>query len=140
MTTIHRLFEAQVQRQPEAIALRLSSFHPAESHPAALSYEELNRWANRLAHHLQRLGVGPETLVGVCLEPSLERVVALLAILKAGGAYLPLDPAYPASRLAFMLADSGAPFLLTQTHLLDRLPPHTAQVITLDLNDSLLDG
>ena len=87
-----------------------------------LSYAALDAHANRLAHHLQSLGVGPETMVGLCVERSPEMVVGLLGILKAGGAYLPLDPNYPRERLAFMLADAGAPVLVTQQALLDRLP------------------
>ena len=87
-----------------------------------LSYAALDAHANRLAHHLQSLGVGPETMVGLCVERSPEMVVGLLGILKAGGAYLPLDPNYPRERLAFMLADAGCPVLVTQSALLDRLP------------------
>src|SRR5262249_56972135 len=86
--------------------------------------------ANQLAHHLRTLGVGPETVVGLCLERSLEMVVGLLGILKAGGAYLPLDPSYPAQRLAFMLADSGAQLLLTTSAL--GLSQPGARVIELD--------
>ena len=93
--------------------------------------------ANQLAHHLRALGVGPETVVGLCLERSLEMIVGLLGILKAGGAYLPLDPAYPHERLAFMLADAGAPVLLTQSALLDRLPAHgsTASCASMPMAD-----
>ena len=87
-----------------------------------LTYRELNARANRLAHHLRGLGVGPDVLVGVCLRALLELVVALLAVLKAGGAYVPLDPAYPAERLAYMLADAGAPVLLTQHRCAARCP------------------
>ena len=87
-----------------------------------LTYAALDAHANRLAHHLQSLGVGPETMVGLCVERSPEMVVGLLGILKAGGAYLPLDPNYPRERLAFMLADAGCPVLVTQAALLDRLP------------------
>ena len=99
--TLPALFEAQVARTPEAVAVVCGA--------EALSYGELNARANRLAHHLIGLGIGPEVLVGVCLERSAEMVVALLAILKAGGAYLPLDPEYPEARLAFMLRDAQAP-------------------------------
>ncbi|MDT0478577.1 AMP-binding protein, partial [Streptomyces sp. DSM 41014] len=86
-----------------------------------LSYAQLNARANQLAHYLRTLGVGPETLVGVCLDRGLDMIVSLLAVLKAGGAYVPLDPQYPAERLALMLADTAAPVLLTQSSLRDRL-------------------
>jgi amino acid adenylation domain-containing protein len=100
------LLEAQVERTPEAVALVFED--------SQLTYRELNHRANRLAHHLRRLGVEPESLVGVCMERSLEMMVGILGVLKAGGAYVPLDPAYPPERLAFMLEDSQAPVLLTQ--------------------------
>ena len=106
---IHQLFETQVERTPDAVALVYED--------TQLTYRELNRQANQLAHYLQQLGVKPETLVGLCLERSLEMIVGLLGILKAGGAYVPLDPAYPPERLAFMLADAGVSVLLTQRHL-----------------------
>ncbi|HEX7242821.1 MAG TPA: amino acid adenylation domain-containing protein, partial [Longimicrobiaceae bacterium] len=116
-------FEAQAARTPEAVAVVFE----AES----LSYGALNARANRLAHHLRGLGVGPEVRVAVCVERSLEMVVGLLGILKAGGAYVPLDPAYPAERLAYMLADSGAPVLLTQEELRGALPvPEGMRVLT----------
>ncbi len=99
---------------------------------AAMSYGELNARANQVAHHLQHMGVGPEVLVGICMERSLDFIVALLGVLKAGGAYVPLDPAYPAERLAFMLSDSNAPVLLTQEKLLAILPESNAQVVCLD--------
>ena len=97
-------------------------FHPPSSilHPQSLTYAELNERANRLAHHLRRLGVGPDVVVGLCLERSLELLVALLGVLKAGGAYLPLDPSYPPERLTFMLEDSRAAVLITTTD--DRRP------------------
>ena len=85
-----------------------------------LCYGELDRRANQLAHHLRALGVGPETVVGLCLARSLDLIVGLLGILKAGGAYLPLDPDYPRERLAFMLADAGARVLITHARSLDR--------------------
>ncbi len=93
-TTLVELFECQVEKSPETPAVVMGE--------ASLSYGELNVRANQLAHHLIGLGVGPETLVGVCLERSLELVVSLLGVLKAGGAYVPLDPSYPQARLAYM--------------------------------------
>ena len=93
---IHQLFEAQVKRTPEATAVMFER--------EKLSYRELNAKANQLAHHLRALGIGPESLVGICLERSLEMIVGIMAILKAGGAYVPLDPAYPKERLASMLS------------------------------------
>ena len=122
--TLHGLIEAQAQRTPQAAAL----FFEGQS----LSYQRLDHRANRLANHLQAQGVGPGTLVGVCMERSPEMVVALLGILKAGGAYVPLDPDYPAERLAFMMADAAVPVLLTQERLLAQLPPHAARVWCLD--------
>ena len=93
---------------------------------------ELDARANQLAHHLRGLGVGPEVIVGLCVERSLEMLVGLIGILKAGGAYLPLDPAYPQERLAFMLDDAGAPLLITQAALRERIPRHDADLIRLD--------
>ncbi|HSN99666.1 MAG TPA: condensation domain-containing protein, partial [Candidatus Nanopelagicales bacterium] len=104
---VHALFEAQVERTPEAVAL--------VSEHRRLSYRELDQHANRLAHHLRAMGVGPETLVGVSMERTPEMVIALLGILKAGGAYVPLDPAYPRERLEFMLEDTRAPVVVTQS-------------------------
>ncbi|MBW4617799.1 MAG: amino acid adenylation domain-containing protein [Cyanosarcina radialis HA8281-LM2] len=121
---IHQLFERQVEKTPEAIALIFENQH--------LTYRELNERANRLAHHLQQLGVESDVLVGLCVDRSLDMVVGILAILKAGGAYVPLDPTYPQERLAFMLADSQVPVLLTQSHLIPTLPEHNAQVVCLD--------
>jgi amino acid adenylation domain-containing protein len=121
---IHELFEAQVKRTPDAVAVVFED--------GCLSYDALSRRANKLAHHLQGLGVGPEVLVGIYVERSPEMLVGLLATLKAGGAYIPLDPVYPQERLAFMLKDTRAPVLLTQRHLLDKLPAHQAQIVCLD--------
>lgn len=111
----HELVEAQAACTPDAVALVYED--------QQLTYHEFNRRANQLAHHLQKMGVGPEVLVGICMERSLEMIVALFAILKAGGAYLPLDPSYPKERLAFMLQDSEAALLLTQ----ERLEPSASE-------------
>ncbi len=121
---VHQLFEEQVDRTPDAVALVFKD--------GKLTYAELNARANQLAHYLRGVGVGPESLVGLYVERSLEMVVALLGILKAGGAYVPLDPAYPRERLAFMLEDTMAPVLLTQQRLLAGLPQHSARVVCLD--------
>jgi len=121
---IHQLFEAQVQRTPEATAVVFEA--------QRLTYAELNARANRLAHHLRTLGVGPEVLVALAMERSLDLVVGLLGILKAGGAYVPLDPSYPAERLAFMLTDTRAPVLLTQQRLLGQLPAYAGHTVCLD--------
>ncbi|MEH2381698.1 MAG: amino acid adenylation domain-containing protein [Nostoc sp.] len=121
---IHQLFEEQVERTPLAVAVVFEN--------QQLTYQQLNQRANQLAHHLQTLGVGPEVLVGICVERSIEMVVGLLGILKAGGAYVPLDPNYPQERLSYMLADSQLPILLTQQHLLKQLPEHQTQIISLD--------
>ena len=93
---------------------------------------ELDARANQLAHHLRARGVGPEVVVGLCIERSPEMIVGLLGILKAGGAYLPLDPAYPHERLAFMIEDAGAPVLVTQAQLRNRIPQHGNHIIRLD--------
>jgi len=121
---IHTLFEAQVKQTPDAIAVRFGN--------RQLTYLELNRWANRLAHHLCKHGVGPETRVGICLERDVEMVLGLLGILKAGGSYVPLDPEYPRERIGFMLQDSQAAVLLTQRKFVESLPEHEARVIYLD--------
>jgi len=120
----HQLFEAQVEQAPDAVAVVFEE--------EQLTYRELNARANQLAHYLQALGVGPEVLVGICVERSLDMVVGLLGILKAGGAYVPLDPAYPQERLAFMLKDASVSVLLTQTRLVESLPQHQAPVVGLD--------
>jgi len=121
---LHQLVEEQVARAPDAVALVYED--------RRLSYRALDARADALARRLGELGVGPDILVGICAERSLELVVGLLAILKAGGAYVPLDPTYPRERLAFMTEDAGAPVLLTQEHLRDVLPEHSATTVTLD--------
>ena len=106
---IHQLFEAQVEQTPDNIAVTFEN--------ESLTYQELNEKANQLAHYLQSIGVKPETLVGICLEPSLQMLISLLAILKVGGAYLPLDPNYPEKRLDFMVDDSGIDYLIGSSEL-----------------------
>ena len=127
---IHQLFEEQVLRQPQAVALVYEG--------QQLSYGELNGRANQLAHWLRGQGVGPDTLVAICLERSLEMVVGLLGILKAGGAYLPLDPAYPPARIAYMLEDAGPAVVLTQARLLSSLPQTRARILALDRDWQLI--
>ncbi len=122
---IHQLFEAQVQRSPDHIAVIYQN--------EQLTYRELNWLANQLGHYLQTLGVGPEVLVGICVERSLEMIVGLLGILKAGGAYIPLDPGYPAQRLSFILQDTKVSILLTQEQLRPKLPKCEARLISLDV-------
>ncbi len=122
--SVTELFEAQVALHPEKTAVVFGS--------QRLTYAELNERANQLAHGLRALGVGPDVLVGLCLERSLEMITGILGILKAGGAYVPMDPAYPAERLAFMLQDANCPILLTQQKLLDRLPLGPSNIICLD--------
>lgn len=121
---LHERFEAQVARDPQAVALSCDG--------QSLSYGELNRRANRVAHRLRELGIRPDTLVGLCAERSFDLVVGLIGILKAGGAYLPIDLAYPAERIAFMLEDAQAPVILTQRELLSRLPVHGATTLCID--------
>lgn len=123
-TSIVALFEAQVERTPDAVAFTCGS--------ETLTYSQLNAQANQRARYLRQLGVGPETLVGVCIDRSFELVVALLAIFKAGGAYVPLDPDYPPDRLSYMLADSRAPVLLGTRASLERFPSSNALVVPLD--------
>ena len=121
---IQELFEEQVERTPDAVAVIFEE--------RQLTYMELNSRANQLAHYLRKHGVGPDILVGICIERSLEMVVGILGILKAGGAYVPLDPTYPKERLVFMLEDAAAPIILTQSRLSDRLPRHRGLSICLD--------
>lgn len=121
---VHQLFEARAARNPNATAVVFEN--------EQLDYCELNRRANQLAHHLLKLGVGPDVLVAICVERSLNMVVGLLGILKAGGAYVPLDPAYPDERLSFMLEDAKVSVLLTQSGLVERLPQRGTRVVCLD--------
>ncbi|WP_133979174.1 non-ribosomal peptide synthetase, partial [Pseudomonas inefficax] len=129
--SIHQLIEAQVFATPDAPALAFGE--------QILSYAELNRRSNRLAHKLREQGVGPDVLVGIAMERSLEMVIGLLGIVKAGGAYVPLDPEYPQDRLSYMFEDSGIALLLTQSHLHEALPI-PAGLRSLDLDTENFDG
>jgi len=121
---IHQLFESQVERTPDTVAVVFED--------EQLTYRELNARANQLAHYLRQLGIKPEFLVGICLERSLDMIIGLLGILKAGGAYVPLDPAYPKERLAFILQDACPSVLLTQQNLAAQLVEYRARVVCLD--------
>jgi hypothetical protein len=121
---VHELFEEQVERTPEAVAVVFED--------EQLSYGELNRRANQLGHYLRGMGVGPEVRVGLCVERSLEMVIGILGVLKAGGAYVPLDPGYPAERLAYMLEDSQVPVLLTQGSVAEVLGGYRGEKVRLD--------
>ena len=128
---LHRLFEAQAERSPSDVAL---IFRDQQA-----TFLELNARANKLARHLCRLGVGPDQLVAICAERSVEMVIGIIGILKAGAAYVPLDPAYPKERLAFMLEDTRAQIVLTQRHLIEALPDNGARVICLDTDWGNID-
>ena len=123
-TTIHAAFEAQVARTPDATAVVF------EDH--SLSYAALNAKANRLAHALRARGAGPGQPIGLCVTRSLDLLIGALGILKAGAAYVPLDPAYPADRIAHYISDSGARLIVTQSALQDQLPDHTAEIVLVD--------
>ena len=122
--SIHELFEEQAERTPDAVAL--------VGEEKRLTYAELNWRANQLAHYLKRLGVGPEVLVGLFMERSVEMMVGLLGILKAGAAYVPLDPGFPKERLAFMIEDANVPVLLSQGKLVTELPSPQARIVCID--------
>ena len=126
------MFEEQAARTPEAVAV--------EFEDGRMSYGELNACANRLAHYLRDAGVGPEVPVGLLMDRSAAAVVGMLGVLKAGGAYVPLDPGYPAERLAFMVADTGAPVVVTRSDLLDRLPDDAAHFVCLDRDGPMIEG
>ncbi|HEY9659382.1 MAG TPA: AMP-binding protein, partial [Allocoleopsis sp.] len=121
---LHELFEIQVDRTPDAVAVTFQS--------QQLTYRELNQRANQFAHYLQTVGIEPNGLVGLCVDPSLDLAIAILGILKAGAAYVPLDPAYPQERLAYILEDTQAALMVTQSHLIECLPSCSAQLICLD--------
>jgi len=129
---IQRLFEDQVERTPDRIAVTFENQH--------LTYAQLNSRANQVAHYLRARGVGPEVPVAICMERCLEMVVALLGIMKAGGAYLPIDPAYPKERLAFILDDARAQVLLTMEPLRDRMPEQNVRLVCLDADWESIAG
>jgi amino acid adenylation domain-containing protein len=129
---LHESFEQQVERTPEHVAVQFE--------PEQLNYQELNARANQLARHLRSLGVGPEVVVGLCLERSLDLIVGILGILKAGGAYLPLDPAYPPDRLSFMLEDAGTKVLLTSEDLAQRIPAPNLTIFLIDREWNTIAG
>jgi amino acid adenylation domain-containing protein/non-ribosomal peptide synthase protein (TIGR01720 family) len=127
-----QIIERQAERTPQRTALVFED--------ECLTYEDLNARANQMAHYLRRSGVGPDTLVGICMERSFDMVVSLLAVLKAGGAYLPLDPEYPGNRLTFMLADSQASLLLTHSDLLERCAAKNVRVICVEEHRATIDN
>jgi hypothetical protein len=129
---IQQVFEARVAEAPAQIAI----IH----HHERVTYDELNRRANRVANYLRDLGVGPETLVGICMDRGIDLVVGLLGILKAGGAYVPFDPDYPIERLAVMLTDAQVPVLITQEHRLDNLPAGASFTVLLDSDWDTIDS
>jgi amino acid adenylation domain-containing protein len=127
---VHRLFSEQAAQRPDAPAVTADG--------TLLTYGELEARANRLAHHLRGLGVGPESLIGLCVDRSAEMAVGVLGILKSGAAYVPLDPAYPEERLAFLLSDARMPVLVTRGELRNALPAHKARVVDLDADAAAL--
>ena len=129
---IHHLFTEQVLISPAAVAVEFGD--------RQLTYLELENQSNRLAHHLQQIGVKPDTLVGICVDRSVEMVVGILGILKAGGAYVPLDPNYPAERLIFILTDTQLSIVLTQAHLREHLARSTVQIVDLATEWAESDG
>lgn len=121
---IHQLFERQAAKTPDEVAVVCEDQH--------LTYAELNRRANQVAHQLRSMGVGPEAPVGVCVERGPNLIVGLLGVLKAGGAYVPIDPSYPKERISFILEDARGPVIVTQEHVRAQLPEHGAGVLCLD--------
>jgi amino acid adenylation domain-containing protein len=132
LACVHQLFEAQVRRTPLAAAVVFEG--------QSLTYRELNARSNQLAHYLQQRGVGPETLVGICLEPALDLAIALLAVMKAGGAYVPLDPSYPRERLEYMLSDSQPQVVLTTSSLRGAIPADRSRSVCLDAEAESIAG
>lgn len=122
--TIHQLFEEQAEKNPEKVAVIFED--------TSLTYRKLNEKANQLAHFLKEKGIKPDTLIAIACDRSFDLIIGILAILKAGGAYVPLDPTYPLERLSYMIEDTQAPFILTQSFLKDHLPKTNANLILLD--------
>jgi amino acid adenylation domain-containing protein len=129
--SFQQLFEEQAKNTPGAVAVDHEGLH--------LTYDGLNRRSNQLAHHLRKLGVGPETIVAICQERSAELMIGLLAVIKAGGAFVPLDPSYPKERIEFMLEDSGAALLITHSQVLGNLPKWEKELICLDAEWRTID-
>ncbi|WP_414542081.1 amino acid adenylation domain-containing protein [Nostoc sp. CCY0012] len=127
---LHQLFESIVEQTPDAIAVEFAG--------KSLTYQQLNQQANQVAHYLQKIGVIPDQLIGICVERSLEMAIALLGILKAGGAYVPLDPDLPQQRLEFMLQDAECSILLTQKQLIETISTYQGKVIYLDADWELI--
>ncbi len=135
---VHQLFERLVESQPESIAATFTPSETAISDTEQVTYSALNRRANQLAHYLRRLGVKNDMLVGIFVSRSLEMVTGILAVLKAGGAFLPIDPAYPEERLAYMLNDSKIPVLLSRESLLDSLPEYSGTIVCFDREENII--
>ena len=129
---IHHLFEAQVKQTPDAVAVVFDN--------QSLTYQQLNHKANQLAHYLSSREIRPNVPVGICMEPSLEMIVAILGILKAGGAYVPLDPTYPSERLTYIIQETKAPILLTQQKFIDILSPQTIPTLCIDIDWQRIEG
>jgi amino acid adenylation domain-containing protein len=129
---VHRMIEAQAKHALDRVAVSAGT--------ETLTYADLNARANRLAHHLRKLGVGPEVMVGLCVERGPGMIVGMLGILKAGGAYVPLDPGFPASRLAFMIHDARVPVLVTESSCIERLDGHEAKLVRLDDDAAVIDA
>ena len=127
---VHQLFEEQVERNPDAIAITFNS--------KIITYNQLNNRANQLAHYLRSIGVNPEDKIGICVERSIEMIVGLLAILKAGGAYVPLDPDYPEERIDYMLKDSGISILIAKSEFVEKISAINTKVISLDKQEQVI--
>ncbi|MGD9488074.1 MAG: amino acid adenylation domain-containing protein [Calditrichaceae bacterium] len=129
---VHRVFEEQARRIPDQIALEIGAIR--------LSYKQLNEVSNQLAFYLKDLGIGPDRLVGICMERSAEMIISILGILKSGGAYVPIDPSYPKERLAYILDDSNVPVLLTKSGFLRELPDFQGKIIALDSDKNVIQS